>query len=400
MDVVDILVIGAGPVGGFFARKMCEKGCSVIMVEEHLEIGKPFQCAGLINPSAMEAVDLQNTVLSRIDGALMHAPLSTSIRIGEEGRVKTYAVCRKLFDQAVVVQSQRAGARLWLDCKPIDAVLRDDHVIVTLARGGLRRDVKAKLLIGADGAQSWVRRKFKMGQPKEMMIGYQVEVTGFDGPNNWLEMFTGQDVAPGFFAWAIPNGATHRIGMWCRARDLNGRSCEQLVEQLMLHSRWKERFAECRETARFCGPIPAGIVRRPVKERVMLIGDAVGSAKPSTGGGIGPAFQHVAEIVDPLASAVQTNLLSERRLKRIAKPVEKMRKDFERIRALRDFFVTTRSDEELEHIFEIFARPEVLALINEKGDIERPYSLGMTMLRHVPEFRGMALKAGFAVLFN
>ena len=50
MDVVDILVIGAGPVGGFFARKMCEKGCSVIMVEEHLEIGKPFQCAGLIKP--------------------------------------------------------------------------------------------------------------------------------------------------------------------------------------------------------------------------------------------------------------------------------------------------------------------------------------------------------------
>ena len=37
-----------------------------------------------------------------------------------------------------------------------------------------------------------------------MMIGFQADVTGLTGKDNWLEMYTGRDIAPGFFAWVIP----------------------------------------------------------------------------------------------------------------------------------------------------------------------------------------------------
>ena len=103
-----------------------------------------------------------------------------------------------------------------------------------------------------------VRRQHRMGYPKEFMIGYQVEVTGFKTKNRMLEMFTGDDIAPGFFAWAIPNGDTHRIGMWSRAEDLDGRSCEELLNNLMTKSRWAYKFEDCKEIGRFCGPIPTG----------------------------------------------------------------------------------------------------------------------------------------------
>jgi len=39
-------------------------------------------------------------------------------------------------------------------------------------------------------------------------------------------------------------------------------------------------------------------------------------------------------------------------------------------------------------------------LINEKGDIEKPLALGISMLKNVPEFRKMAIKAGFIVMFT
>ena len=65
---------------------------------------------------------------------------------------------------------------------------------------------KQGLLCGADGAHSWVRRFFKMGRPKEMMIGFQIEVTGYEGDEGRLDMYTGRDIAPGYFAWAIPSG--------------------------------------------------------------------------------------------------------------------------------------------------------------------------------------------------
>ena len=62
----DFVVIGAGPVGGLLARRLCEGGSTVLIVEEHAQIGRPFQCAGLVNPKAMELVGLTDTVLTPI----------------------------------------------------------------------------------------------------------------------------------------------------------------------------------------------------------------------------------------------------------------------------------------------------------------------------------------------
>ena len=399
MKEVDILVIGAGPIGGYFSKKMAELGCKVLMIEEHLEIGKPFQCAGLVNPSSMEKVGLYDTVLSEIDGAVMHSPFGTTIEIGKPNQIRTYAVCRKKFDQAIVQQAMDKGAELWLNSKPTDTTNLEDSIVTELLVDGKIIEVKSKLLVGADGAHSWVRRQHRMGYPKEFMVGYQVEVTGFKTKNRMLEMFTGEDIAPGFFAWAIPNGDTHRIGMWSRAEDLEGRSCEELLNNLMTKSRWAYKFEDCKEIGRFCGPIPAGVVPRPVQDRVLLIGDAAGLAKPTTGGGIGPGMAQVDLIVDELNQMILKNKLAKKVLIKVTKKYAKAKKEFERIRSLRDFFVSSRSDEELEEIFKIFSKPEVIKLINEKGDIEKPLALGISMLKNVPEFRKMAIKAGFIVMF-
>ena len=76
----------------------------------------------------------------------------------------------------------------------------------------------------------------------------------------------------------------------------------------------------------------------------------------------------------------------------------KMRKDQERARILRDLFVTSCDDEELEANFQIFAKPEVVSLINEVGDIEKPVPLGLRLLKDVPQFRRIAAKATWALL--
>ena len=48
--------------------------------------------------------------------------------------------------------------------------------------------------------------------------------------------------------------------------------------------------------------------------------------------------------------------------------------------------------------FQIFARSDVIALINEVGDIEKPVPLGIRLLKDVPEFRRMAARATWALL--
>ena len=68
---VDVVIVGAGPVGGRAAKLLAERGVSVLMLEEHEEVGRPFQCAGLVTPSAMDAVGGHHTVLQEVDGALI-----------------------------------------------------------------------------------------------------------------------------------------------------------------------------------------------------------------------------------------------------------------------------------------------------------------------------------------
>ena len=93
----DVIIVGAGPVGGHLGRILSERGLEVLMLEEHQEIGKPFQCAGLVTPSAMNRVDLHDTILSDVWGARIHSPMGTRVEIGEPSILRTHVVPVDLF---------------------------------------------------------------------------------------------------------------------------------------------------------------------------------------------------------------------------------------------------------------------------------------------------------------
>ncbi|MEC8938234.1 MAG: NAD(P)/FAD-dependent oxidoreductase, partial [Candidatus Thermoplasmatota archaeon] len=306
-DNYDVIVIGAGPIGGYLAWKLKTHGLTVLLLEEHSEIGRPFQCAGMVNPSAMERVGALDTVLTRIWGARMYSPSGTEIQIGKPETTRTWSVCRKLFDERVVKLSLDSGVDLLLSSKPINANVKNSGVEISIDVDGEIKQFECRLLCGADGAHSWVRRTFKMGRPKELMIGFQIEVTGYQGEEGRLDLFTGEDIAPGFFAWAIPSGTTTRIGNWTLPDKLGERSCEDLLETLMTSPLWNDRFSNCREIGRYCGPVPSGLVHKPVINRVAVFGDAAGLCKPTTGGGIGKGFDQVDLMLERLVEAVKTN---------------------------------------------------------------------------------------------
>jgi len=396
----DFVVVGAGPIGSLLARRLSQRGASVLIIEEHAQIGRPFQCAGLVNPDAMELVGLHDTVLTPIWGARIHGPSGEVVSIGSPDIVRTWSVCRKLFDESILESAIESGAELWLSSKPLRAEQDERGVSITISTPDGQIDVRCSMLCGADGAHSWVRRNFRMGRPDEMMIGFQIEVTGYSGEEGKLDMYTGSDIAPGFFAWAIPSGDTTRIGAWSKAELLDGRSLEQLLSALMSKPQWMHRFSNCREVGRFCGPVPSGIVRHPLKDRVMLFGDAAGLCKPTTGGGIGPGFMHVEKMVTPLIKKLSGEISDSRFESIVNEYLKTKRKEQMRARALRDAFLTQMSDQELDEVFSVWSKPEVTELINEVGEIENPIPLGMKMLREVPEFKALARRAVKAVLWG
>ncbi len=239
-----------------------------------------------------------------------------------------------------------------------------------------------------------------MGRPKEMMIGFQIEVTGYEGDEGRLDMYTGRDIAPGYFAWAIPSGDSTRIGTWSRADLLNGFSCEDLIDRLKSKKLWNHRFENITEIGRFVGPVPSGFVKKPMIERVALFGDAAGVCKPTTGGGIGPGFNQVDLLVPILSKSIINNDLSDIKMKKHSKLLKSMISDQKRKKGLRDAFLSESNDDELNEIFSVWSRPEVIELINEVGEIENPIPLGIRMLKEIPEFRKLAGKAAKALIWG
>ena len=400
MDRYDAIVVGAGPVGGYLSRRLNEHGHSVLLVEEHAEIGRPFQCAGLVNPAAMDKVNMGRSVLSRIWGANIHSPHGVTVSIGDPTRNRTNSVCRKIFDEGVVSQSIATGTDLILASTAVSADVHNDMVEVQIDTPDGEITVQAKLLCGADGAHSWVRRHFKMGRPKEMMIGFQIEVTGYDGDAGRLDMYTGSNIAPGFFSWAIPSGETTRVGTWTTPELMNGNSSEDFLNVLISNNQINHRFADCREVGRYCGPVPSGIVSKVSIPRVILFGDAAGICKPTTGGGIGPGFDQVDMIVPIISKNIASNSLGQNQANSVNSLMADMKRRQRRKKALRDAFLTEMSDDELEDVFSVWARPEVIALINDVGEIENPIPLGIKMLKEVPEFRRLATRAAKAILWG
>ena len=400
MIQVDALIVGAGPVGGYLAKRLANRGKSVLMVEEHAQIGRPFQCAGLVNPGSMAKVGLEKLAQTRIWGARIHGPEGTLVEIGSSDRTRTWSVCRKLFDEAVVNMAISSGAGLMLNSRPVETRVLGDRVETTIESDSGTIQVSSRVLLGADGAHSWTRRYHRMGRVREMMIGFQIDVTGYAHSEGKLDMYTGRTVAPGFFAWAIPTGTTTRIGTFSRPDLLEGRSSEDTLNSLLNHRLWGDRFSGCSEVGRYCGPVPAKPVRRPSRGRVMLFGDAAGLCKPTTGGGIGPGFDHVDALVGHISEVIESDEINEKSSDKICiDAIKPIAKKHDRARALRDAFLTSTTDEELEAIFKVWAKPEVIALIQKYGEIENPIPLGLRLLKDVPEFRKLARKAAGSLIF-
>jgi len=275
-----INIIGAGPVGLHCGTLLAEEGFEVTIFEEHQTVGRPVQCAGLISRSGIEelGVELGNSVINEVKGAKIFSPNGESLTIQRPSTV-AYVVDRFLFDQMFYKKAKRLGCEIKTDCKLIDIRAKlNDNSSLFLQNKGRGELIKSKITIGADGANSVVRHSVFPGVlEKEFVHAIQIRAEGKFNPD-LVEMHFG-DFAPGFFAWVVPESKrVARIGLAVSLGLNAGNSMKQFLEQ--------KQFS-IRTLSKSSALIP---ISPPLKEissgNILLVGDAAGHTKATTGGGI------------------------------------------------------------------------------------------------------------------
>lgn len=394
---VDVLVVGGGPIGSSTGRQLAEAGHSVLIVEEHPTVGEPVQCAGLVTPRLFEHTpfDIGDLWQNDLRGAVVYAPDGTPVEFETED-VQAQAMDRARFDQRMARVAAEVGCEVRAGTKAVAMTRGTDLAKVTLQDEQGRDALTARLVIGADGIRSSTARWAGLPPVREIVSAYEAELTGCHiekERQHMIPMFAGNAQAPGFFSWIIPVGGDRTRTGLAVAPGMSQAAAKRYYERMFTDPLSAPYLEGAQESYLIIGGIPLGLRKRFTADKIALVGDAAGMAKPTSGGGIYMglvAAEHLATTAD---AALRRGVLDEAALApyehAVRRTIAKELRKGDWLRALYKRF----SDQDLNSFARLLQKPRVRRVIESAGDIDYPSRLVAPLLRAEPRLAALFVKA-------
>ena len=209
----DAIVIGAGPAGCWAARSLAARGARVALVDGSHPREKP--CGGGVTGRALalvgDAIDHASLPRCHINAARFvdtrrHASVSVPLDRGDLD-----VASRTDFDSALFSAATAAGVRA-VRARAVDLTRDGASFVVHTAAGSLR----APRLLGADGANSLVRRRLARPFTRaDLSIATGYFVHGATSDENVLELLADP---PGYI-WSFPRPTHLAVGICTQANE-------------------------------------------------------------------------------------------------------------------------------------------------------------------------------------
>lgn len=370
----DVQVIGAGPVGCIAASETARRNLNVAMFEEHGEVGARLKCSGLLSTTGLDSlgVDYRKAVLNKIYGTRIYSPALDFIDVVCKD-VKAFVIDRKQFDTTCADEAERCGAKL------------------LLGRRAVRKDMNSRLIIGADGALSQVAVWFGFPAINEFAFCCQADFTNAHIANPGIvDTFLSNTLFPGFFGWCIPlNESEARVGLGV-FRDIRKSystpTRSYFNSFVKNHPVVSEVLKNSKKRNELSAVIPLFPRKETSKKGVLLVGDAAGQVKATTGGGIifGGNCAKIAGRLAPSIIKRGDSSMYEKTWRR------KFGKDLMLHKRIREIY-NSLNDSQIERYFKFAKRAGAGKFLVEHGDMDSP----MMMLNSAASspFNGFLLKA-------
>ena len=328
-QLVDILVVGAGPAGTAAAATLARAGRAVLVVDK-ARFPRDKCCGDGLTTLALRELDALGfdpaTVPNwcTVDAAWLRSPSGREVCVplpsAEHPELGVYAATtpRRELDAALVQLAREAGARV-ADGHALTSVCQD-AAGVTAEVDGLGT-VRARYLVAADGMWSPTRKLLGRHEPGYLgeWHAFRQYARNITGPAaERLYVWFEADLLPGY-AWSfpLPHGRVN-LGFGIlrdgtrKVQDMKALWADLLARPHVVEALGPGFELEDRHTA---WPIPARIEGATLSDgRVLFVGDAAKATDTMTGEGIGQALltgRLAAEAV--LASgALQPDAVAER----------------------------------------------------------------------------------------
>lgn len=306
----DVLIVGAGPGGSTAAAFACQAGLRVLLIDK-ATFPRDKICGDAISGKSVDVLRrlgltgrVQEVEQVGSWGVTFSGPYGDEVAIPFTKELNKpvapgFVCAREVYDDVLFQKAVESGAEAWQNTTVQKLLLEDGRAVgVGVKRDGKVEEVRAPLVIGADGAYSVVTRGLGMAQLDEKhycagVRAYYEGVTGFNDLNH-VELHFVDEAIPGYF-WIFPmaNGrANVGLGMLSHSVKKKDVKLKELLEVCIDHPRFRNRFKNARRVSPVKGwGLPLGSKPRPMAgDGWMLVGDAASLIDPFTGEGIGNAM--------------------------------------------------------------------------------------------------------------
>lgn len=259
---MDVVIVGAGPAGCKTAEIVAKSGYEVLVLEEHPKIGSPVQCTGLVSREIGRVP--KQIILNKINKAKFCCG-NDFFEI--KSKHPMLLLDRGKYDVWMAKNAKKAGAKIETSSRFLDS---KNHTVFTN-----HGKFETKILVGADGPNSLVAKSVGIKLPDNLLFAMQVNVnSSFD--SDTVELYFGSNVAPGAFAWVVPeNENTARVGL------MTTQNPNRYLDRLL-----KARFNRAVFSNKIGDVIRYGLIEKSVSDKVLLVGDAACQVKPFSAGGL------------------------------------------------------------------------------------------------------------------
>lgn len=326
MKRFDVAIVGAGPAGCSSAISLAHRGYSVVLLDKAL-FPREKLCGDFLNPAnwgIFDRLGIRDALLSlqheKVESLLISTQSASATVPFPSRNGRSFfglGLKRSLFDDLLLRLAERDGVTVRQGCKPSELSRDEAGWVLTCGDSSSVNKLHAKLLIGADGRNSWVAHRLGLTAPDESsgrFVAFQTHLRRCRGIKGAVEIH----LFPGGYAGLV--GLGEGMANLCfTAEKKLAREATAIEVFFRKYLYQNNRLKDALETAEPVGELRSMYrvyfsPRRCFGEGFLLAGDAARVTEPVTGEGVYFALKSGELAAEATDAAFQRGDISARQL--------------------------------------------------------------------------------------